>query len=467
MQNTAFDIINLTDDVTASISGTAFHTWAGPVSVSANLEARSVSLTEKSDALPAAPQLTGLRQTWTVNGLKGAAPSTLFLNNTVAAQHGANSVWEVGGEAVVPLLKDLPLAENLEFSGALRYTQYSTSGPAITWKAGLSYQPIHDVRFRVTESRDIRAPTLFDLYQAPTVTQVTITDPLLNNASYTVNQYTQGNIAVKPEVATTNTLGVVYSPSWLPRFRVSLDYYLINIENALGNSLPSIGASGVTADINACIATNGVSAYCSAVPRPFPLSNTTSANQLSGVYSFPINLAEQWTRGLDIEASYGFDMKGIHPALVGQTDLRLLATYSPQNVTIVSPGSPAAGSPLSQPLVTRVNVTVNYNLGAFKASWLASYTDTHHRYLPSLTPVFYGDGDFPAIVTHDLNLSYRFKAQGQAMQASLTINNVFNQSPLIGPINQAPTNTPGGQTPVAGGPSPLGRYYTASLRIGF
>jgi iron complex outermembrane receptor protein len=461
MQNTAYTIINKTDDLSGSLSGTAFDDWAGPVSVSANFDYRRVSLAETTDSQPAAPQLTGLRQTWVTSGLKGAAPSTLYLNNTVSAMSGSNSVWEVGGETVVPLLKDFPLVKNLEFSGALRYTQYSISGPAITWKAGLSYQPIDDLRIRATESRDIRAPTLYELFQAPAVSSVSVTDPLLNNAVYTVNQYTQGNTQVKPEVATTNTLGVIYSPSWFPRFRISVDYYLINIENALSNSLPSLNS--VTSDINACDASGGTSVYCQAVPRPLPLSNTTSANQITAVYGFPINVAEQYTRGVDFEASYAFDMRDIRSSWVGQTDLRVLATYSPTNVTIASPGAPAAGSPLSAPLVTRVSATVNYNLGPFKASLLTSYTDKHRIALPSLTPTYYVEPILAATVTEDLNLSYRFKADGHDLQAFFNVTNLFNELPLVAPT--APTGTPGNQTPLSSSISPLGRYFTAGVRF--
>jgi iron complex outermembrane receptor protein len=461
MQNTAYDIINKTDDVSGSISGTAFNNWAGPVSVSANFEYRWASLTEDTDAAPAAPQLTGLRQTWTAAG-RSAAPSTLFLTNTNAAQYGANSVWEVGGETVVPLLKDFPLVENLEFSGALRYTQYSISGPAITWKAGLSYQPIDDVRVRATESRDIRAPTLFELFQAPTATAVTVTDPLLNNLTYTVNQYAQGNTNVKPEVATTNTLGVIYSPSWFPRFRMSADYYLITIENVISQSYSSIGA-GLANALTNCIASGGTSIYCTAVPRPLPLSNTTTANQITGAYNFPINLAEQYTRGLDLEASYGFDMRDIQAHLAGHTDLRVLATYSPTNVTITAPGAPASGSPQSAPLVTRVTATLNYSLGPLKVSWLSSYTDAHHVAGVSIAPTYYTVAMVPAVITDDIGISYRFKARGRDLQAVFNVTNIFNQIPTLSP--PAPTNTPGAQSPVGGGVSPLGRYFTAGLRV--
>jgi len=60
---------------------------------------------------------------------------------------GEYDVLEYYAETVVPILA------NLEFNGAARYTDYSTSGGVTTWKAGLTYQPIADVTLRYTESK--------------------------------------------------------------------------------------------------------------------------------------------------------------------------------------------------------------------------------------------------------------------------------------------------------------------------
>lgn len=46
------------------------------------------------------------------------------------------NVSEVYGEVVVPLLRDLPFAHNLEIKGAYRYSDYSTVGGTDTWKVG-------------------------------------------------------------------------------------------------------------------------------------------------------------------------------------------------------------------------------------------------------------------------------------------------------------------------------------------
>ena len=74
----------------------------------------------------------------------------------------------------------VPLGLGLEFNGAVRATDYSTSGYVTTWRAGATWQPIEDIRFRVTRSRDIRAPNLNELFQAGTANTDSVSNPFFN-----------------------------------------------------------------------------------------------------------------------------------------------------------------------------------------------------------------------------------------------------------------------------------------------
>ena len=76
-----------------------------------------------------------------LHGLENLQPKLpLWAQNVVAPVHASNNVWEVAGEADVPLLKDFPLAENFDLNLAGRYTDYSTSGSVQTWKIGMNWQ---------------------------------------------------------------------------------------------------------------------------------------------------------------------------------------------------------------------------------------------------------------------------------------------------------------------------------------
>jgi outer membrane receptor protein involved in Fe transport len=93
----------------------------------------------------------------------------------------------------------VPLGLGLEFNGAVRGTDYSTSGYVTTWKLGATWQPIPDIRFRATRSRDIRAPNLSELYASGTSRTNTLTDPATGRTTVTFREITTGNPICAPK----------------------------------------------------------------------------------------------------------------------------------------------------------------------------------------------------------------------------------------------------------------------------
>ncbi len=114
-------------------------------------------------------------------------------------------------EAYVEGLVSLPFG--LELNTAARGTDYSTSGFVTTWKAGLSWSALDDLKLRATVSRDIRAPNLEELYQAGRRRTNFVTDPFFNNQSTRFTETTTGNLALQPEKADALGLGLVYQPT--------------------------------------------------------------------------------------------------------------------------------------------------------------------------------------------------------------------------------------------------------------
>ena len=133
------------------------------------------------------------------------------MQNVVASVQANENVYEFAGEFNIPILKGLPLVQDLSADIAGRYTNYSTSGEAETWKIGLDYHVNDDVRFRATNSIDIRAPTLNDLFSPLQSTISGLTD-LITGQTFSSLLHSQGNSALKPEVAHTYTAGVVFTP---------------------------------------------------------------------------------------------------------------------------------------------------------------------------------------------------------------------------------------------------------------
>ena len=218
---------------------------------------------------------------------------------------GAYDVTEGYVELLVPVIKGLDL------NGAVRGTDYSTSGYVTTWKAGVTFEPIPDIRFRATRSRDIRAPNLGELYTAGSTRINVLIDSSQNNASVTFAGTSRGNPLLDPEKADQWGVGVVLQPRFLPRFALSVDYYAIRINGAIG----SVAAQTIVDRCN-----EGLAAFCTAVVRgPNAFGNTLQ------VFESPFNFAQQRAKGIDIESSYRI------PVGAGNVTLRGMATRYIQN----------------------------------------------------------------------------------------------------------------------------------------
>lgn len=265
-----------------NLKGKPFSTWADEVSVAFGAEIRHDSVNSVSDAVS---------QTLLSNGTRGGWRS---INQQPFS--GALTVKEGYFEAAVPLAKGVPMAHDLELNGAIRYADYSSSGGATTWKVGLNYSPVPDIRFRGTISRDIRAANLYELYAGPNQVINSVLDsrpaptPTPAGTSYNVRQLSGGNANLTPERADTKSFGVVLRPSIIPGLSMSLDYYKIKIDNAI-TTIPS-------ANIVAGCYVNNVSALCDLI------TIDTTTNFISLIKSTYVNAQTIKTSGVDFEASY-------------------------------------------------------------------------------------------------------------------------------------------------------------------
>ena len=163
-QDTFWTLTQQLDNIGGSISGGLFGFGlpAGEITGALSAEMRWRTYDMKTNALPTDfVNCTGLRLC-TQNG--GAAPS-LYTQNVNAPVSVNDNVWETALELNVPLLKDVPLAQDLSADIAGRYTNYSISGEAETWKIGVNDRINETIRLRGTMSFDIRAPNLNDLFQ--------------------------------------------------------------------------------------------------------------------------------------------------------------------------------------------------------------------------------------------------------------------------------------------------------------
>jgi iron complex outermembrane receptor protein len=457
-QTTQFRVVNTMDDFVANISGSPFQNWAGPVSVALNAEYRNQGLTETTNANPlAVPSTTGIRL--------GTAPGAVYSYATVAATNATNNVKEVAFETVVPLLSEKPWAKSLDLNGAVRYTDYSTSGGATTWKVGADYQPVNDLRFRATASQDIRAPTLYDLSAGQSTIVQNLNDPL-SGQNRVVTIITLGNPKLVPEVARTITAGVVYSPSWFPRFRMSVDYYDISINNAI-----TLLAGNNASVLSECSATGGKSPVCALLVRPLPYSNTSAANFPTAVYQQSLNIAKNWTRGVDVEASYNVPLADVQKSLIGDLNFRVLYSYQPvldQQNFVGAPVTNLAGAASQSGnaglAVDRVTFMAGYSAGPIQIDWQTRYSGPENR--SGVPGQIFANPPLPSYSSSDLNLGYRLKVDSHVVNLFFNVQNVFDAKPRLSP-NIVYSGIPGFGNPVDTGDDGIGRYFTTGFRFRF
>lgn len=433
----------------ANISGEPFSLWAGPVGVAVGAEYRKQTLLQTSNSNPAIPgDFTGLR---------GVNTPNLFAGVNIGAADGSYTVTELFGELDVPLLNDSAIG-TLGLNGAARLTDYSTSGSVVTWKLGATYNPVPDLRLRATVSRDIRAPTLFELFASRQQTTSPLTD-LHTGLSQPVNVISSGNLDLKPEKALTYTVGAVLSPSFLPGFNLSVDYYNIKIDDAIAQPFTYIQMADF------CEQSNGTSPLCAQIIRPLPFSDRSPANFPTEIRLQNLNLAKTQASGLDFEASYRSDLAG------GSFSTRLLATrlisYRQQNSDVL-PEREYAGNadfiqgfyPLPMPK-WRGTMNVNYSIDGFGIGIQERYVGAFN-----ISDIFrYKQNRIPATFYTDLNFSIDIgKKQPNGLQFYVTINNLFNQKGRLFLISPVPAlNMPTSRNVY----DVIGRYYTAGVKVGF
>lgn len=275
----------------ANLQGEPFATWAGPVGVAFGVEYRK----EKAEAL--------------ADPISNAGG---FNYGNARAFKGDITVKEAYAEATVPLARDVAMLHKLDLNGAVRLTDYSTTGGVTTWKFGATWEPVAGVLVRASRSRDIRAPNISDLFAVSTA-RATLTNPF-NGASGQITVVSEPSPTLSPEKADTTTVGVVFSPDFAPGLNISVDYYNITINGAIATFQPQQLLDGCFAEVTA-----GAAGYnCSFLTR----TGTGAATAISSISAQLLNIAQLKTSGVDFDVSYRFPLGG------GQLTARLSGNYA-------------------------------------------------------------------------------------------------------------------------------------------
>lgn len=264
---------------------------------------------------------------------------------------GKYQVDELYGEVVLPILSGAPMAELLTFEASARWTDVDFLNDSDTvYKAALEWAPVEDIRLRATFAEGFRAPNISELFLGIQQSAESYTDPCrnygtsgtdantvancqadglapdFNLATFQATTLQGGNPNLQPETSESLTFGVVLTPRFAEQLTVSIDYFDIEITDA-------VGTAPTSEVISACYASAGFSdPLCALIvgpafpgvdetPSPAAPTRRNSNLQISGVLQSSANLATYQTSGIDFQVDYGLETG------IGLLDFRVTGTY--------------------------------------------------------------------------------------------------------------------------------------------
>ncbi|MFY8275107.1 TonB-dependent receptor [Pseudoalteromonas sp. SSDWG2] len=374
--------------IAASLSGEMFEMPAGYAAFAAGIERRQ----EKAWYIP---------DSLTAQGLAN--------DPKVEPTSGGFDVNEAYVEFALPLIADAPFAEMVDLSAAIRAFDYSTFGSDETWKLGLTWKVNSELMMRSVVSTAFRAPTVDELYSgnSPSFEQVTFPGAQ-DQAEVTVG----GNQLLTPEQADTFTAGIVYEPQWFEGFSMTVDYYDIEIENAIA----SVNEQYI---VDQCLATsaNANTVLCQSANISMDTTGRIKFNnQLQ-------NIGAEKTSGVDINLVYTFEAADLNWKAALDT------TYLDEYVVTVLDDTTDYAGLITAGIGGYADIKSNFTLSVAGDSWDAQYKARYIAGMDSyncigktscLAPTT------PSVVYHDLSGSY---IVSDAVTLSGGVNNLFDKQP--------------------------------------
>jgi len=373
------------------------------------------------------------------------------------------------GELLVPIVGNengFAGIESLQLDIGLRTTKYTTVGRTTDPKVGVNWTVLPSFKLHASYGKSFRAPGLTELVGPLRAVFV----QNYATPSGTVLGYTLGggNTGLKPEHATTWSLGGEWNPQSEPALHLSLNYFNIDYTNQVSSYLSNLNIlqnpapyAGVITSCPSSACTALIDKYINGTgpgADPLPVLGPILAAPAAFVNGFNQNLATTKTSGIDIDLRY----KLISPAL-GQLDFALTGTYNLTFRLTPTPGvAPInALNHIGYPLRFRARGMLGWRKGAGSATVFVNYQNGFTNDLA--TPV----QTVSNRATLDLTLGYDLDGIGGAFHGtslSLNIRNLLDTPPPF--VNIAPNaNGGGGYDPQTG--DPVGRLIGIAIRKRF
>jgi len=368
--------------------------------------------------------------------------------DTVAQQNGdedaisgAYQVKEAYIEFAVPLARNTAWAENLAADVALRYSDYSTFDSDTTYKLGLTWRINDDFMLRGVRSSAFRTPTITELFGGTNTENLITVDPCAGATGTikdnclaagvpvdfvqdgsTVKTSVGGNPDVAPERANTLTLGAVWQSPYADDLAVTLDYFDIEIDNAIN----SVAGSNM---LRLCYSDPvAYAAYCDNIVRD---ENT---HQVIEIEKRPMNAANEKVAGIDLNVKYKTEYNGYQLSL--NWDVTRLLTH--ENTAFDGAETEVLLGKITADRGSYAKWKSNIQTSVATQDWKFNYSI---RYIGKADDENGGGpigSSVPSIFYHDIQASY---AMSDDLVFSAGIDNIFDkQPPFLTSTNDANTD---------------------------
>jgi iron complex outermembrane receptor protein len=379
------------------------------------------------------------------------SPDTFYTQQlgqaSVAGVEGSYLNNEVYGETLIPVFspqQDIPGLYRVEIEGAGRHVNNSLSGGATIYTEGLKWAPTQDVMFRINKTKSIRAPAITELF-LPTATSFQFAnDPcdvnyigqgnvpatrakncaaagipqgfVSNVVNATAQGVTAGNPNLAPETANSKTFGFVFTPRWVPKLNLTVDYINIRLKDAISSlTLENI--------LDAC--------YDSANYPNEPVCKSFTRGATGQITNFQagyINAGLLEFSGIAGEADYTINFPGQFGALntrVGWLDMQQLNQKIGSASQVSEAGTLGANAGLQATPKHKGNINLDYQV--WKLDWnVQGIFIGAAKFSNADSP---GDKDITGVSRWWLFNSTVSYAPIDHLNVRLIVDNVFNKEP--------------------------------------
>jgi outer membrane receptor protein involved in Fe transport len=411
---------------------------------------------------------------------------------STTAVRASQTVKELFGEILIPLVQEKPFVDRLELESGFRWADYSTVGSVTAYKVGGTYAPIKDFRLRVLYQRAVRAPNIFETSQPLTPDlDNSVGDPCAgfaeaNGGALPLDTFTKdlcvatgapaglftetapgsgvwitrvqdviagqvnilesGNVNLKQEKSKTITAGGVYQPSWLEGLNITVDWYRVSIDDAVSNFAADDIFGGCynqvanpTGDPNQQL--------CAFVSRN-PLTGALIGNPNYGLLEPESNISTLEVSGIDFDVDYATDLGNF-----GRVDITFQA-----NKLLKHDDKPSSLTPTNRckglygPVCNSPNVPLGFQQ---RTTWYINdfYLGYRWRYIGA-TKFEAGPtkssttGRIPAFHYVDITLGWEPTGNDflNGFRFQVLLENIFDQDPPIVGQSAGPTDQNSGNT---------------------